>query len=94
MYKLVTEPHFARRNGIKKISCMWVDSVNHSFISHELVSNAYNIDVAYLNRKPEEIPQELYDEAVAMAKDMMGGEIMTTQQFCDKFGLQSHKQPV
>ena len=94
MYKLTKEPRFTYRAGIKKIGCMWLDTDNHACTSTELVSNAYNLDVAYLNRKPEEIPQELYDEAVAMAKDMMGGEIMTTQQFCENFGLHLQKKPV
>jgi len=71
--RMMTEPQFGYRAGIKKIDCTYYG--NGICYLMELVSNAYNLECAYLNRKPDKVPQELYDIAVMRAEAMMGGPI-------------------
>lgn len=64
---------FSRRAGLKVIK--WFDG----FDCKELVSNAYNLDVAYINET--NAPADV----IEIANQMMGGKIMTLQEFNAKF---------
>lgn len=64
---------FSSRGGLRVIK--WLDGAN----CKELVSNAYSLDVAYINEP--DAPADV----VEMANQMMGGKIMTIQEFRAKF---------
>lgn len=65
----MNNPEFSRRAGIKVIK--WFDGSS----SYELVSNAYNLDCAYLNET--DAPADV----IAEANRLMGGKVQTVQEF-------------
>ena len=60
-----TEPKLDKRNGMKRISCLfkgkkWSGSL-------EIISNAYSKESAFIRTKPDRIPQEDWDNLVKKA---------------------------